>query len=127
MWVFHQMSGGLERNGKNVSSGYSGVRSLQMISADVGLRSLYEDLRNCGPIPLGVYEISWSRSRKSPDYVLSLTPLGHKAHGRDAFLIHGDYLCGAAKGTASEGCIILPLDARKRIWQSGDNFLWGRL
>jgi hypothetical protein len=48
---------------------------------------------------------------------LDLTPVGHKARGRTEFLIHGD--SKTAPGDASEGCIILPPDVRKKIASSG--------
>ena len=115
MWIFHQATGGLERNGKAIAGGYSGSRSLEI--------NLHEAMQYYGPIPRGSYAIGWSFSMKSPHYVLSLTPLGHNAHGRSAFLIHGDYIDARKKGTASEGCIILPLDVRKAIWDSHDRIM----
>jgi|ERR1700733_12933608 hypothetical protein len=115
MWVFHQSTGSLEHNGKVVAGGYSGARSLAI--------NLFEAARFYGPIPRGSYRLGWSFSKKSHGYVLSLTPMGHNAQGREAFLIHGDYIDARKKGTASEGCIIMPLDVRKAIWESSDRIL----
>jgi hypothetical protein len=115
MWVFRQSTGTLERNGKAVAGGYSGARSLEI--------NLHEAMQYYGPIPRGPYTIGWSFSTKSSDYVLSLTPMGHDPHGRTGFLIHGDYVAARRKGTASEGCIILPLDVRKAIWDSQDRIM----
>lgn len=50
-----------------------------------------------------------------------LSPDGHNAHGRTAFLIHGDSRTNP--GNASEGCIVLPPAVRIRIAQSGDTTL----
>ena len=87
-------------------------------------KSVYSQLRDFGHIPPGSYRIGRSFSTKSKTDVLSLTPTGHDALKRTAFLIHGDYLPGdPRKGTASEGCIILDLDVRKAIWKSEDYFL----
>ena len=119
MWIFHQATGALEHNGKTEAGGYSGSRSLEI--------NLREAMQFYGPIPRGAYAIGWSFSTKSHDYVLSLTPLGHNAQGRAAFLIHGDYLNARKKGTASEGCIILPLDIRKAIWDSHDHIMYVQL
>jgi len=49
---------------------------------------------------------------------MNLSPIGHNAHGRTAFRIHGD--SGIRPGTASEGCIILPLAIRQKIADSND-------
>jgi hypothetical protein len=53
---------------------------------------------------------------------MALTPiLQTKTYGRSGFLIHGDSI--QHPGEASEGCIIMPPDARHRIWASGDDSL----
>jgi hypothetical protein len=116
MWMFRQSAGTLEHNGRRIAGGYSGARSAGI--------NLYETVRNFGPIPRGLYTIGRSFSRKSPSYVLSLSPVGHDADGRTGFLIHGDYRDARRSGTASEGCIILPLDIRKAIWDSRDRLLF---
>lgn len=53
--------------------------------------------------------------------VLPLTPIGHNAHGRTGFFIHGDSV--ARPGTASEGCIVLPHDVRVRLNAGTDKTL----
>ena len=115
MWIFHQSTGVLEHNGKRVTEGYSGARSLGI--------NLAETVQFYGPIPRGLYAIGWSFSTKSLQYVLSLVPIGHDPSGRTAFLIHGDYRDATRQGTASQGCIILPLEVRKTIWDSLDRML----
>jgi len=82
MWAFRQSKGIFEHNGKKVGGGYSGARG-------VGI-NVSETIQYYGPIPRGLYMIGLSFSAKSPSYVLSLTPTGHDAHGRNGFLIHGD-------------------------------------
>jgi hypothetical protein len=49
---------------------------------------------------------------------MNLSPIGHNAHGRTAFRIHGD--SRLRPGTASEGCIVLPLAIRQKIADSND-------
>ncbi len=52
--------------------------------------------------------------------VLPLTPRpGTNTYGRDAFQAHGDN----AKGDASDGCIIIGPDTRRRMRDSGDPHL----
>ena len=52
---------------------------------------------------------------------MALMPIGHNAHGRTHFLIHGDSI--AHPGDASEGCIALSHAARQAIAISGDTEL----
>ena len=44
---------------------------------------------------------------------MRLAPRGHRAHGRDGFMIHGDN--PALNFSASQGCIILGLVLRELI------------
>jgi hypothetical protein len=50
--------------------------------------------------------------------VAVLSPVGHDAHGRSSFLIHGDNSLG--NHTASHGCIILSRMVREKMRASGD-------
>ena|ERR1700680_4330878 len=119
MLVYRQSTGTVEHNGKTIAGGYSGG----------GLRFMnqgrFEQVTDHGPIPIGMYRIGWSFADKGKyGYVLSLTPTGHDAHGRSGFLIHGDSMDPKHQGHASEGCIILPPDVRKAIWESNDRILY---
>lgn len=118
MWIFHQSTGILERNGAEVRTGYAGARTLGI--------NTYEAIPYFGPIPRGMYTIGWWFHKKQK-YVLSLTPVGHDAEGRTSFLIHGDYTDRSLLGTASQGCIVLPPEVRRAIWESHDPFLWVQL
>src|ERR1035437_6303014 len=88
MWIYHQLSGRLEKNGKTEGpEGYSG-HGLHV--NDVFAQAV----PNVGPIPRGLYEIS-NRGIK-PDSkligpVLKLTPVGHDAERRTGLRGHGDY------------------------------------
>lgn len=82
-----------------------------------------ENIENVGPIPRGRYSICEPADTFTHGkYVLRLIPnAANEMFGRSGFLIHGDSV--VAPGTASEGCIILPLANRQAIWNSGDHAL----
>jgi hypothetical protein len=54
---------------------------------------------------------------------MSLTPIGCNLSGRTDFLIHGDSIDAHHQGNASQGCIILPPEVRKAIWDTNDRTL----
>lgn len=114
-WTYSQSTGQLAWNGQIVGEGYSGKGSGKN-NPDM------ETVKNTGPIPKGQYQIGPSHYRqgKGPK-TMALTPIGHTAHNRSAFLIHGD--SRNQPGNASEGCIILPPHVRTKIANSVDNFL----
>lgn len=71
-----------------------------------------------GPIPRGVWKIHDPvHHRRLGPCAIYLEPIGHDAHHRTEFFIHGDNRKG--DGSASTGCIILPPNARKMIAASG--------
>lgn len=65
-----------------------------------------------GPIPAGIWKVEPFRDhvRLGP-IAAPLIPIGHNAHGRSGFYIHGDNKWGNC--TASTGCIVLPRSARE--------------
>ena len=66
-----------------------------------------------GPIPVGTYGIGPPTTKIGP-VTIPLTPLpGTNTFGRNGFYIHGDNSAG--NHSASEGCIVLPPDPRKKI------------
>lgn len=115
-WRWDQSEGRLYRDGKFVSTGYSGAgigRNNPALEAKVAT----------GPIPAGRWKINgppYNSANVGP-FCLRLAPVGHAAHGRSAFLIHGD--SAKRPGQASKGCIILPRNVRELIWASGDRDL----
>lgn len=113
MWQYSQKWKVLKRNNIYVgNSEYSG-------KGDGKNNPQFEAVRNIGPIPAGHYKIgqSYTHPRKGP-LVMSLTPVGHNARGRTGFLIHGESI--RHPGDASEGCIILGPDLRRKIAESRD-------
>lgn len=74
-----------------------------------------------GPIPPGSYSIGEPHpSPHTGPYTMNLDALpGTDTFGRSAFRIHGNN----AEDDASEGCVIMPPNARKAIWESGDHTL----
>jgi hypothetical protein len=115
-WAYSQTTGAISHDGIALGHGYSGFASGKN-------NPKAECLQAVGPIPRGKLKITrWDDQHgdKGPQ-VAVLAPVGHDAHGRSAFLIHGD--SKSAPGTASHGCIILSRDLRDQIRNSGDTDL----
>lgn len=116
MWVYKVREKALYYNGNFISSGYSGA---------VGFKDNPENecLKDKGPIPRGKYTIGKPFNHpKTKAYTMRLTPSSsNNMCGRDAFMIHGDST--KKPGTASNGCIILPLSIRKLICAKNDPHL----
>lgn len=111
LWLYVQSSGKLYKNGEYVERGYSGFGA--------GKNNLEtEHIKNVGPIPAGIWRMRGPRDSvtKGP-HCFDLNPIAHKAHGRSAFMIHGDSI--KHPGMASEGCIILPRVVRE-MFGEGD-------
>jgi hypothetical protein len=104
-WSWDQSEGALYFDGRWVARGYSGRGEGRNNPA-------MEAVRGVGPIPAGRWRIGPPRtSTRTGPHIMDLTPIGHDAHGRSAFQIHGDN----ATGDASSGCIVLPRAYRERI------------
>src|SRR5690242_1987580 len=101
MWTYAQKTGEIKQDGVDRGVGYSGH--------GVGLNNPdFEAMVNVGPIPRGRWQIiKWEdhHGDKGP-IVAILKPVGHTAHWRAGFLIHGDNSAG--NHSASHGCIIAP-------------------
>lgn len=112
MWQYSQWLKVLSQNGLCIGSGYAG----HGVGKD---KPEYEAVRNVGPIPSGRYKIGipYTHPRLGP-LVMNLTPVGHNARGRTDFRIHGDN--SRRPGEASEGCIVLGPELRRKIAQSRD-------
>jgi len=108
--VYHQSTGKLTLDDREIGKGYSG-------KGDGKNNPDKEDVKKVGPIPQGLYTIGKARDYKKMPDCFDLTPDGHDAHGRSEFLIHGD--SKTDPGNASEGCIILGPEVRKKIAESG--------
>jgi len=113
-WTYSQSTGELRHNGVVVATGYSGLAGPTRNNPDA------EDQANRGPIPRGRYRIGapYHNPHTGP-HSMDLTPMGHNARGRTAFLIHGD----RPDHNASHGCTIFDHRVRVQISQSGDNIL----
>jgi hypothetical protein len=115
-WTYFQKTGAIYYGDTFVDRGYSG-------HGDGKNNPSMQGVKNFGPIPAGVYRIGNLRNSQSvgPD-VMDLTPdAANEMFGRDCFRIHGDSI--KEPGTASHGCIVLPLITRRKIAASGDREL----
>jgi hypothetical protein len=112
--VYEQANGRVLYAGAPAGQGYSG-------RWDAKNNPRWEGVKNLGPIPKGQYKISSPFTWNGQEYVMRLTPIGHDAKGRSGFLIHGD--SKQRPGDASQGCIILPLEARRTIANNGTGIL----
>jgi len=70
-----------------------------------------------GPLPRGLYRMSDANGHKTK-YSIWLHPIDTRVMcNRNSFMIHG----GNKYGTASEGCIILMLENRKKVFAAMKN------
>lgn len=117
-WIYHQSSGKTYHDDKLVSSrGYAGSGAWKNNPGG-------ESRKNAGPLPRGTYTIAnhFIGHPTAGKHVLRLVPdPNNQMFGRSGFFIHGDSI--RAPGTASNGCIILPLTVRYQILDSGDRVL----
>ena len=123
-WIYKQSTGEMfHPDASLLTVGYSGHEAGKN-NPDM------QNVHNTGPIPEGTYSIALIvdgeghavdyEHKKAP--VMHLLPdEGNEMFGRSGFLIHGDSI--SAPGTASQGCIILPHEAREQIAASADKQL----
>ena len=117
-WTYHQGSGSLiAADGFLLAKGYSGAEPSGKNTP------LMQAIADKGPIPQGTYTMDEPiTTTETGPYSIPLIPdPGNEMFGRSNFLIHGDSI--SDPGCASKGCVILPLFARERIWESGDHSL----
>ena len=116
-WEYNQTTGELRLNGRLVGTGYS---EAGMTAAKGRNNPAMEDQSNAGPIPAGQWQLGTAfDSDQTTDNAIPLTPVGHNAHGRTAFQIHGNN----DDNNASAGCIIMGPWIRQYIIDSGDTIL----
>lgn len=122
MWTYKITDGTMThddpQHGRTCFSGYSGAGHTL---AEGRNNPDMQDAIAKGPLPVGSYTIGVPHtSAHTGPYTMDLTPNpGNDMHGRSLFRIHGNN----AANDASEGCIILPPDARRAVWESGDHAL----
>ena len=114
-WLYVQSTGKLYRpDGSLAGSGYSGVGT--------GLNNpAMQDVKNVGPIPVGLYSLGEVSNEKGPLTIRLNPSSSNEMHGRDGFLVHGDN--HLMNHTASEGCIIMPNATRQELSASMEKIL----
>jgi hypothetical protein len=119
-WTFEITTGKLyDPLGNVAAEGYSGGNRGQ--NPEGVDNPADEPLKNIGPIPEGEYSFGDPvlHSQLGP-FAIPLNPASsNQMFGREGFFCHGDNSAHAA----SEGCIIMPPDIRKRMWASPDHDL----
>ncbi|MCC8392844.1 DUF2778 domain-containing protein [Paraburkholderia sp. MMS20-SJTR3] len=116
VWIFKHASGDLYHDDEWIARGYSG-------KGDDKNKHSSQYIRDRGPIPVGRYEIRppFPHAHTGP-YSMRLNPVaGTNLGGRAGFMIHGDSI--SDPGNTSNGCIVLRLVYREKIWNSGDRLL----
>lgn len=114
-WSYSQSTGLLTGHGRTFQC-YSGHGE--------GLNNpAMEAVHGVGPIPRGQWKmIDHHDSQNTGPYSITLAPMGHDAHGRSLFRLHGDN--AKADHSASDGCIVRsPRADREAIWNSGDHLI----
>lgn len=116
MWIYEQKTGKLFHNDDYIVTGYAGYGQGKN-------NPEFQSVRDIGPLPKGLYNIGAPyNSARTGGYTLTLTPDNHnEMFGRSDFRIHGDAM--KVPGTASHGCIVVPLEIRHQIWASNDREL----
>ena len=117
MWIYEQATGKLSSSETGyLATGYSGYGYGKN---NPGAQSVAD----IGPIPCGLYAIGTPfDSIDHGPFAMHLWPdAANQMFHRDGFLMHGDSI--EHPGCASKGCIIMPREARKQVWASGDREL----
>jgi hypothetical protein len=114
-WAYQQSTGNYYDNGEWLGSGYSG-------NGEGFNNHSLEAVPNIGPIPTGTWCFGEAfDSKNTGPMSIRMTPVGHDAHGRSAFQLHGDSIRNP--GTASKGCPIAPRWLREVINNSKDKLI----
>lgn len=120
MWKYSQLSGAkFDPEGKLIAHGYAGGNCGK--NPEGRNNPNLDCVRQVGPLPRGMY--TFGEPIDHPHLGKMAIPLipdaTNEMHGRSAFYEHGDN----KTGTASEGCIIMPLWVRKLVIASSDKRL----
>jgi lipoprotein-anchoring transpeptidase ErfK/SrfK len=118
-WLYESSTGNLLYSnagidsGSFIAKGYSGKKGYKN-------NIMFDHVSKTGPIPPGMYTIGlpYQSQTKGP-ITMNLNPFGHNAFNRTLFRIHGNN----RKDDASEGCIILPPEVRKKLGDSKDRVI----
>ncbi|MDG6094276.1 DUF2778 domain-containing protein [Acetobacter sp. AN02] len=116
VWVYEQVNGRLSHDGRLVTYGYSGTGRGEN-------RPDMDAVRNTGPAPKGVYLITqpFTHPETGPDTMRLVPQRSTNAHGRDGFMIHGDYV--GHEGQVSHGGLVFGRSIRLKIWDSNDHII----
>lgn len=122
MWIWASNRGVLYRLSDDhaitiIGKGYAGH------GAGVN-NTLYEDIRELGPLPQGWYTIGEPQDhpRLGPFVMRLMADASNQMHGRTGFYVHGDNTTPDPRD-ASRGCIVLDRAVREKVAASGNRRL----
>jgi len=111
VWTYKQSTGEMFHDGELVGQGYSGVLTNKN-NPD------RQQVKGMGPLPRGMYAITSHGTSKGPMTII-LEQRSGDTFGRNLFRIHGERR-DKPPGFASEGCIVIDANVRRRILRSND-------
>jgi len=125
MWIFKQSTGEMFAPGTlgAMATGYAGG-NIPPHHDQTAVNNPARQAEHCvGPLPRGVYTIgtAYTDPHLGPVAMYLQPDPGNVMLGRSGFFIHADSI--AHPGQASEGCIVMPNDARCTIARSRDRVL----
>jgi hypothetical protein len=116
-WTYKILTGALtDSNGQQIATGYAGKGTAKNDPSRIKEKGI-------GPLPPGAYHIgpAYTHAHLGPMTMnLDPTPIT-QMWGRALMRIHGDSI--KDPGNGSNGCIVLPLKARRLIAASTDRML----
>jgi hypothetical protein len=123
MLSFSQSTGIVSLNGKQIARGFAGNDSRPGVNPDHVHGYCNPDMQarhNIGPLPQGLYHIErWEDQHPGLGPIVAiLAQVSGESYGRSGFRIHG--ASSNDPLNSSEGCIVLPRDARLALRASGE-------
>ena len=114
--TYAQKTGELQQDSTHVATGYSGSGS--------GNNPAMQNVADVGPIPAGDWTIA-GHPPTPPVMVHTFCNFSRTPKPRPSAAADSSCMATPKRhpGSASEGCVILPRDAREQVWNSGDRDL----
>ena len=113
----------LDDDGVLIATGYAGGDCGRVPEAVNN--PAFQRIIRVGPLPCGFYRIGAPYDHpRCGKYFLPLVPnAANNMYGRSGFGCHGGLVTAPEKQNASDGCVVINLEARQAIWSGGDHDL----